>query len=183
MQLLNLAMFWKIYSLPEECKINIVFLNPSQFEDKLLLYEFENTHFVTAITKEKIFIKKNDNLEEAFTTKEYQQIIIHECVHMLQMYSTSILPCQQIWLYESIACYMARQLDDCVEKEQVPSWNEFSSSFYTCKNAYYWAYKVGEYIFHNYKQEQILGICRDCKLAKQIGKLSWKFFSSSINTN
>lgn len=179
--LVSLALFWKIPSLPDDCKIRIVFLEKVQFEQELVLRGLENHISDLAVTTDRIFIRKYSDLKTACSQTEYQQLVLHECIHMLQMYATTIMPGNHIWLYESIACYMAGQTGGCKKHSiLIPQWNEFCSSFYTCSNAYYWAYKVGAYIFSNYNQEQILKICCNCELASQVGEQAWEFIANEL---
>lgn len=179
--LVNLAAFWEIPSLPDDCKIKIVFLEQAKFKRELILSGLEKHISDFAITTDKVLVKKYTDVENILSPKEYQQIVVHECVHILQMYTTAIMPRNHVWLYESIACYMAGQDHVNVNrKEAIPKWNLFCSSFYSCSNAYYWAYKVGAYIFNHYNRKQILEICRDCELASKVGKDSWISISNEI---
>lgn len=181
MALVSLALFWKIPSLPDDCKVRIVFVEKTQFEQELVLRGLERHISDLAITTDKIFIKKHTDWDTICSQKEYQQLVLHECVHMLQMYASTTLPENHIWLYESIACYMAGQRGNCpAYSTLMPQWSKFCSSFYVCPNAYYWAYKVGAYIFDNYNQEQILQICCDSELASQIGEQSWTFITNEL---
>ena len=177
--LVSLALFWKIPPIPDDCKIRVVFLEKVQFEQQLISCGLETHKSIFAVTTDRIFIRKYSDLCGICSRKEYRKLVIHECIHMLQMYSTTLIPRNYIWLYESVACYMAGQKEESTEQNlSIPQWKEFCTSFYTCTNAYYWAYKVGEYIFDNYNQEQILKICSNCELASLVGEQAWTFVSN-----
>lgn len=173
-KLLELASFWEISYLPVDCRIRIIFLNKQEFRTELMQRGIINHKNDYAITSDRILILKYCFVENKCSINEYHKVIIHECVHMLQMYSTAVLPGKQVWLYESIACYMAGQDEACnVDSVEKPAWELVCSSFYSITNSYNWAYRIGKYIFDNNSHERILEISKDSDLAYDIGKKVW----------
>lgn len=129
-----------------------------------------------AFTADKIYVLKE--MKKNNTQNDIGRIIAHEYVHFLQFYTTGLSKKKYLWLYESIACYMAQQTINLKECSAPVSWNDFKENFYECTNNYYWAYMIGKYLFENYCDREIVEMCNDAikleKLEKNLGHLFFK---------
>lgn len=136
-----------------------------------------NLEYCVAFTTEKIHILKE--VEKYNPQNDIMKIVIHEYVHFLQCYATGLSKTEYLWLYESIACYMAQQKRnvDCLPRT---SWNTFKNNFYECPNNYDWAYRIGEYLFDHYDDGEIVEFCKESlKLKKIEEEVKRLFFEES----
>ena len=84
-----------------------------------------------------------------------QNIQFVKCfLKILQFYFSKIPSRQYVWLYESIACYLAGQKkkDNSLKIE---AWDVFENDFYNMQDCYGVAYRFGEAIFRLYPNESL----------------------------
>ena len=170
--------FWQIQYLPNECKIDICFYDKKDFIKILQGRSLSINNSIIAISDVQIHAIKYEFINKYFSAEMYEKVLLHECVHMLQLYFSRIPFKNHIWLYESIACYMTRQMLD-IKPSTIPDWSCICNNFYSCENCYYWAYEIGKCLFENYSQNQIHEICGNPQLAKKSGKLIWHTIEST----
>ncbi len=101
-----------------------------------------------------IIVIKYDCIKERISLQSYMAIIVHEFIHVLQFYFSKISPGQYVWLYESIACYLAGQKKNR-SSLKIETWEVFERDFYSMKDCYEVAYRFGEAIFRLYPKESL----------------------------
>lgn len=173
--------FWQIQVLPDECRIDICFYDKIEFDKILHDRQISIEDDIIAISDFQIHVLEYSFLDEHFTIEMYQKVLLHECIHMLQLYFTKVPFKEHIWLYESTACYMSKQ-EINVNPSSVPEWSSILNNFYSCQNCYFWAYEIGKYLFKNHTKQQILEICKNPKMARETGKMIWQKIQSNFNS-
>lgn len=158
----SVANFFGFSSLPEEYKIKIFFCNTEKMEfwkikNKVSLPKFAQAY---TISGNQIFILEYDCLKSKYSQNDYIAMIIHECVHVFQGYFSYISPIKYIWLYESVACFLAGQSNVSNQKD-FEEWDVFISSFYSIKNCYGIAYNFGKKLIETNSRDFVLEILRN----------------------
>lgn len=159
-KIVSIANFFGIFYLPEYLKIKIYFCDEKKFNQKAEELKFNFFNEIKAFTTKvnHIYILKFYFLENEFSPQEYNSFLIHECVHVFQMYFSKLKPDTFIWLYEAVACYLADQNVICKSATKVP-WEEFVNNFYYINNCYSIAYRYGKHLFEEFGNE-ILNVLR-----------------------
>ena len=165
--------FWQIQALPDECRIDICFYDKKEFFKILHERHIGIENNIIAISDFQIHAITYNFLNEHFSVEMYQKVLLHECIHMLQLYFSKVPFKEHIWLYEATACYMSKQ-EININPSSVPEWSSICNNFYSCENCYFWAYEIGKYLFENHTNIQILEICKNPKMAEEIGKEIWQ---------
>lgn len=169
---IKIAKWFGFSCFPCELKIHIYIENKSTFQsyiqEKKLCHIPEDA-IAFAVNGNEVHILDYASVEYRFIAPDYTKIILHECIHILQGYYSKVKPSECIWLYESVACFLAKQMRTYPFAQNV-SWNMFISNFYKIDNCYGLAYKYGRQLFRFYSENEILQIIKcpfkymeDCK--------------------
>lgn len=153
----SVCSFFGFVTFPQELKISIQFVNRDEFERIFLenSNEVSASKSVAAITVDcnKIYVVDSHCTNEKI--ESYSSIIVHERVHVAQMYYSKIKTSSCIWLYETMAVFLSGQ-KPLTNDFPKPTWETFTSNFYSHKYCYGAAYLFAKKLFDNYPKEQIL---------------------------
>ena len=169
----DLAYAFGIHALPSDLKLCIHLCEYEQFielADKFGISKQYNE--CLAFCYDAIYAIEYTYIDATQIEDDYCKIILHECIHLLQHISTGLMPIKAIWLYESIACYLADQkmnIPACL-----PSWQSFHSDFYSIKDNYAIAYLFGKELIDNIGLERIIEIQDNLKELHAIGYRVYK---------
>ena len=135
-------------SFPDELKLKIHECTADEFCNKLDLFSKNFSKHTISFTynANQIFIMNYKCLRHMYSFSEYIRFIIHECIHVFQLYFSMIPPSKCIWLYEAVACYLAKQ-KKIFKSNKCINWDEFVNEFYYIDNCYALAYNYGYLIF------------------------------------
>lgn len=152
--IVSVAVFFGFRSLPDELKIKIHICSGTEFKIKREESHLNELDQVIAFTRDvnNIFVLEYRDINSCISSNAYDSIILHECIHAFQAYFSMISPRQYIWLYESVACYLAKQNKVFDEKNRV-SWETFTNDFYRIRDCYGLAYNFGKAIFKQFGDE------------------------------
>lgn len=140
--------------LSDDLKIKLFICEENDFENKRKELSIQNSNVIVAFQCDIncIFVMKYHYLKQLYSKSEYVSVIIHECVHVLQFYYSRLPSKRYVWLYESIACYLAGQKPNRRRLGKV-LWDNFKNNFYDMKGCYEVAYAFGEALFKLYSTE------------------------------
>ncbi len=152
--IVSVADFFGFRSLPNELKIKIHICNGTEFKHKKEESYMNEPYHVIAFTCDinKIFVLEYTDVSSGYSLNAYDAVIVHECIHVFQAYFSMISPGRYVWLYESVACYLAGQKNPYGEKKGV-SWEAFTNDFYRINDCYGLAYSFGKEIFRRFGGE------------------------------
>lgn len=158
----KIAEWFGFVSFPNELKIHIYIEKPEIFKIIKEKYRLSIPSSSIAFTVEvnKIYITMYECLSHLMTQIDYAKLIIHECTHVLQMYYCKIDPSKYIWLYESMACFIAKQYSTCELPLNI-CWSKFVNDFYNIDGCYSLAYKYGSKMFQYYSDKEILKLLKN----------------------
>lgn len=153
-RLISAAEFFGFTYLPDELRIQMKKCDKNEFNNKRkTLLGGENDQIIAfTCNVNQIFFLEYRFVENQYSHKAYNAVIIHESIHVFQAYYSELPPSQYVWLYESVACYLAGQKIAYNPQKNV-SWNNFVEEFYNIENCYGLAYKFGEALFRLYGDE------------------------------
>lgn len=163
------ADFFGFYSLPDELKIKIHICSEAEFtykKQEIHMYESDSV-IAFSCDVNNIFVLEYRNLKNKYSLNAYEAVIVHECIHAFQAYYSMIPPKYYVWLYESVACYLAKQNKSYDEKKLV-SWDTFINDFYTIKDCYGLAYNFGKEVFKRFGDEVLRVIKEPEKYTDQL---------------
>lgn len=148
------ATFFGFKSLPDELKLKIRICSETEFKIKKEELHMNKLDQVIAFTCDinNIFVLEYNAVNDWYSSNAYDAVILHECIHVFQAYFSMISPRKYIWLYESVACYLAKQNKSFNEKNRA-SWEDFTNNFYSNCDCYGLAYNFGEAIFKRFGNE------------------------------
>lgn len=154
--IVSVATFFGFRSLPDELKIKIHICNGAEFKLKKEESHMNELDQVIAFSSDinNIFVLEYGDVNSWYSLNAYDAVILHECIHAFQAYYSMISPRQYIWLYESVACYLAKQNKVFDKKNRVP-WDTFTNDFYRINDCYGLAYNFGEAIFKQFGDEML----------------------------
>lgn len=151
-RIISVAHFFGFQFLPKDLKLHLQICNRDDFEKARVKTNLSKIRDMLAFTcnVNHIYVLQRDCLSEWVSDSSYAAIIVHECVHIFQLYYSRLPQKQYVWLYEAVACYLAGQKKDYVGAIGV-SWQNFADNFYGITNCYGLAYAFGEQLFlqHN----------------------------------
>ena len=152
--IVSVADFFEFRSLPDELKIRIHICNEAEFKHKKEESNMNKPNCMVAFTCDvnKIFVLEYRDINSRYSLNAYDAIIVHECIHVFQAYFSMISPRQYIWLYESVACYLANQ-KKLYNGKNGASWETFTKDFYRINDCYGLAYNFGKEIFKRFGDE------------------------------
>ncbi len=153
----NIADFFGISFLPYQYRIILSFYNETDMKKMMQKdgVNFPNPTYAYTAEMNKIYILDYSFLQKSLSKDSYLAIIIHEFAHIFQAIYSCVLPKTCVWLYESIACYMAGQ-SKTVSLPKNGDWDLFVNSFYDTPDCYGFAYELGRKLFEYYDKETIL---------------------------
>lgn len=152
--IVSIADFFGLKSLPDELKIKIHICSEAEFKYKKEELHMNESDSVIAFSCDvnKIFVLEYRDLNSSYSLNAYDAVIVHESIHAFQAYFSMIPPKQYVWLYESVACYLAKQKKSYDGKSGV-SWDAFINNFYTINDCYGLAYNFGKASFKRFGDE------------------------------
>lgn len=152
--IVSVAAFFGFRSFPDELKIKIHICSGEEFKQKKEELHMNVPDYVIAFTcnMNKIFILEYRNIKRWYSLNAYNAVIIHECIHVFQTYFSMIPSKQYAWLYESVACYLAKQKKTYNRMHKV-LWETFTNDFYRINDCYSLAYNFGIEIFKQFGDE------------------------------
>lgn len=161
----NSAEFFGIYCLPEELKLKINICSEEEFHHKKVEMRLPQSNDALAFTccVNCIYVLEYGQLSRnmvEMVEMDYHAIVVHECIHVFQEYYSMLPPHKHVWLYETIACFMARQTR-AYTPERYPSWENFVTDFYSIDNCYGLAYQFGKHLFQCLPKTILLDVIRD----------------------
>jgi hypothetical protein len=170
----NCKKYWLIKDKIQEIS-NLFGFDILPKELKLRIYIVDNEYMNAYIKKHGLNIPKNsiafstlgneiyvtyyNSIINTVKEDDYIKILLHECIHILQMYFSKKSPQKYIWLYESIACYIANQFIDYIPNTIV-TWDFFVNHFYCIENCYGLAYKYGSALFNYSTKQDVLKLLK-----------------------
>ncbi len=109
--IVSVATFFGFRSLPDELKIKIHICSGKEFKLKKEESHMNEVDQIIAFSCDinNIFVLEYRDINSWYSLNAYDAVILHECIHSFQAYYSIIPPRQYIWLYESVACYLAKQ--------------------------------------------------------------------------
>lgn len=152
--IVSVAAFFGFSSLPDDLKIKIYICSEEEFKQKKEELHMNVPDYVVAFTCKinKIFIVEYKNIDCWYSLNVYNSVIVHECIHVFQTYFSMMSPKQYAWLYESVACYLAKQKKIYNRKNKI-LWETFTNDFYRINDCYGLAYNFGVEIFKQFGDE------------------------------
>ena len=155
-KIFEIASLFGFTYLIDDLKVKLFICEESDFENKRKDIFIENSDKIIAFRYDinSIFVMKYENLKKHYSQSSYISVIVHECIHVLQFYFSRIPSKQYVWLYESIACYLAGQITKS-DRFKIESWEIFENDFYNMKDCYGVAYRFGEALFRLYPTEAL----------------------------
>ena len=153
-RIISVASYFGIIQLPEDIRIHIHICDKAEFEDirqgiGINIID-EAVAFVSDINH--IYVIKYDCIKRFLSKSSYSAIILHECIHVFQLYYSKLPQSQYIWLYESVACYLADQKKQ-YDRRSEKLWDAFVNDFYNVPDCYGLAYDFGRKLFETYYDE------------------------------
>lgn len=144
----KISSFFGYKSFPDELKLKIYECSTNKFYSQMKLFPKNQSEYIISFTcnANHIFILNFKYVSSKYSFSEYNRFIIHECIHVLQLYYSMIHPSKCIWLYESVACYLANQKQLFMSNKCI-KWDDFVNDFYHIENCYALAYNYGCLIF------------------------------------
>lgn len=164
--------------LPEDLKIKITLLDNKKFYEQVKIYcaEIMDKEYCAFSTYE-IFALDYEEVCQRYSPKQYSMIILHECIHVAQLYYSGVLPNKAIWFYEALAAGIAEQ------KARKPDiwvkWEEIKNHFYRVPGCYYIAYHLGKYLLRNFQWKEILEFCKNPEICEK--DCHWYYTNKMIN--
>lgn len=157
-----------INRLPHEYKIRIQLMRKEKFEKEKSLFlkvktDFECYAFSTYCIKAVAY----EEIKSKIKMQAYCKMILHEVIHVLQHISTAIHPDSAVWLYESIACYLAEQFPD-YDVLAFPEWKKIKEDFYAVRDCYSIAYLIGKYLFDTFTFDEVMNLSKEIDRAERI---------------
>lgn len=165
----EIAHLFEIPCLPVDLKISIRLLKKSDFEREIKLhFGHERPPELLAFADSQITVLAYPDLPSVHSKKHFAKIIVHEIVHILQLYATRIPPKYAVWLYESLACRLADQFKPFDCRMCPASWEETKKNFYKINNCYEIAYALGNALLNEAKNSSLLALCKNLHLCNQV---------------
>lgn len=165
---LGVADLFGLHNLPNEYKICIHLCEREQF---IILSEKvgirKRYKDCLAFSSDAIYVIEYDDISTKVSKIEYNKMIVHECVHILQQITTGLVPAKAVWLYESIACFLSNQ--ETVKLTQLPLWNDLITDFYSIRECYSLAYFFGKILINSVGLEKIIETQDNLQKLEQIG--------------
>ena len=166
----KLAQDFCVMNILRHKKIHIFLLEREYYYEIARAYFFNEVLppncIAFSIPYSKIFVMAYHAVCQQYTETEYYKVVLHECIHIFQYLATGIKPSSAIWLYEAIACFLAKQ--DSATIYIIPTWEQIKDDFYNTPGCYYVAYKLGKYLFKNYIFRDVLTLCTNVQRCEQI---------------
>jgi len=159
-----IAEYFGFTSLPEHYRICIYVGNETELESWMLEKRINNipTDSVAfAVFSNEIYVLDYECLRGKYSIDDYVALIVHECVHVLQGYFSGVNPSRYVWLYESVACYLADQKKVKLLGQNI-TWEIFTTDFYGIGiGCYGLAYEYGKRLFSYYSKECFLKVIKE----------------------
>lgn len=160
-KIVDVANFFGFLALPDEYKIKLRECNEPEFRQVVRQVYIGQMDYIVAFTCDanRIYVLSYANIKDRYSLRSYIGFIVHECVHVLYAYFSRLPFNRYAWLYESIACYLAKQEKTYSFNEFVP-WERFTDNFYIINECYALAYNYGRLLF-DYFGEDILNALKN----------------------
>ena len=165
----NLVDIFGVSKLAEIEKIRIFILRKALFERERDLHFRKNaTPDCVAFSSWRIVVESYNDLKKCYSDIAYCKLVLHECIHVLQRFTTKVPACDAVWLYEAVACYLAGQ-EKVVPLRNIRDieWDSLKYAFYDVKDCYAIAYKLGKEFFTQFGTATALKMCADPELCEK----------------
>lgn len=162
----KIAWLFGLSHLPPDTKISIQLMEKEPFTQQCSLYFGQNTNSqIVAFSTTQIYALSYDAICGQYTSEAYYQVILHEIVHVLQLFATRVPIPPNVWLYEAIACYLAEQVTELPpqppSQETAPPWEIVKQNFYAVPKCYTLAYHLGKALLSHCPPSDIITLCSD----------------------
>lgn len=164
--------------LPSQIRIPIQILNERDFKNELRTASRNDFGIRNcfAYTDSHVHVLSYQDLKGKVARTDYLKMIRHECIHVLQHLSSRIAPRELIWLYESVACVIAKQFRNTPLNP--PTWFNFTRHFYAVPECYAVAYHFGKAMLKAYSLKDLIDLS---KRKKECLQLSRRIYKSTFN--
>lgn len=163
--------------LPQPLRIPVQILHVRDFEAHKRTASLPEIRKVDsyAYSDSQIYVLAYPHLEGKIYRVDYLKMIRHECIHILQHLVSRVPPNDMIWLYESVACAIAKQ--HTKKLFEPPDWFTFSNDFYSIPHCYEVAYIFGKALLEAFPLSDLIALSRRkrecCRESEKIYK--WVF--------
>lgn len=142
------ARFFGFLKLPRDLKVHLKICNKEEFEKEKQITDFKDICDIVAFTYNinHVCVLRRDCLKDRVSDDFYDAVIVHECTHIFQLYNSRLPQNKYVWLYETVACYLAGQKKTYTGMASV-TWKNFVDDFYNVSDCYGLAYVFGEKLF------------------------------------
>ena len=153
----SVCSYFGIRYLPSNLKFKINIVQKEIIGDLILRRGLNIPEFSYALTLDakNIYVTSFQNVSNIYSIDEYLSIILHECIHVIQGYYSLVNPNKCIWLYETIAVFLADQKPK-KRKDFYVKWEDFINNFYNIESSYEIAYFFGYSLFNNFSKDHLL---------------------------
>lgn len=158
-------------------RIPVLILNRNDFNiqlEKTPLTRFGATDCL-AFSTSCIYVLSYQQLYSNVRRTHYLKAIRHECIHLLQHLTSKVPPHEMIWLYESVACTIAKQHQRFPINP--PTWVNFTRNFYANTDCYSTAYHFGKALLEIYPLCDLIALSvrkKDClQASRRIYKMTF----------
>lgn len=153
-RIVEVAYFFGFCNLCNELKLKIHICNELYFNRMKEKYCLNKNKYTIAFSCDinHIYVLDYNLICRAWKLNAYEAVIVHETVHVFHRYFSQLPPYEYVWLYESVACYLAKQ-ENIYNFDKDILWNTFIKDFYSIKDCYNLAYIYGKAIFNEYGHE------------------------------
>lgn len=164
--------------LPPQMRVPLQIHNARDFRNESKMASQNNFAIRNcfAYTDSHVHVLSYQHLKGKVNRTDYLKMIRHECIHVLQHLSSRIAPREQTWLYESVACVIAKQYRNTPLNP--PTWFNFTRHFYAVPECYAVAYHFGKAMLKAYSLKDLIDLS---KRKKECLQLSRKIYKSTFN--
>lgn len=165
---LELAELFGLRDLPNEYRIGVLLLDRVEFRKEWeRLFNSRPKNESMAFATHGVFLLDYRFVSDRCSSAEYCEVMLHECVHVLQHLQTRIPPAQAVWLYESVACYLSGQ-SNAKRPVSPPTWSMCKENFIEIPGCYHIAYRLGEALFSHRETNEVIYLLSDLALCEQL---------------
>ena len=151
-----------ITCLPRGSKIEIHIIGLSQFSEmKNMLFKSCNTNDIVAFSAESVYALSYPEIAMHYTIDSFCKVILHECIHAIQLMTTKVPTSHAVWLYEAVACYLSEQYQAFPKEEPIPTWRNVKNDFYSINHCYALAYLIGKMLIKQNDSADIVSLLSD----------------------
>lgn len=142
-------------------QIPVLVLKRADFQKRLAATSLEamGAGNCIAFSDSGIYALSYSELSKKMSRSGYLRAIRHELIHVLQHLASRVPPHEMIWLYESLACVIAKQ------RQKLPistsDWFRFVTNFYAIPDCYAVAYNFGKALLDAYTLRDLMTLSKN----------------------